>query len=98
MGHQVRGVGDLGCDGAVVLVVQDDVRPDVWAAELEKPLVRIGHRYGRVDLRRRMRDYVHGLLAPVARKNSWQLAAGRVRRSPHPCGVAAPAEPSLLEP
>ncbi|WP_369228739.1 IS701 family transposase (plasmid) [Streptomyces sp. R39] len=34
----------------------------------------IGHRFGRVELRRRMRDYVRGLLAPVARKNSWQLA------------------------
>nr|WP_215457436.1 IS701 family transposase [Streptomyces sp. ATCC 21386] len=33
----------------------------------------IGHRFGRVELRR-MRDYVRGLLAPVARKNSWQLA------------------------
>ncbi|WSA82630.1 IS701 family transposase [Streptomyces sp. NBC_01799] len=34
----------------------------------------IGHRFGRVELRRRMRDYVRGLLAPVARKNTWQLA------------------------
>ncbi|WP_329538561.1 transposase (plasmid) [Streptomyces sp. NBC_01450] len=34
----------------------------------------IGHRFGRVEPRRRMRDYVRGLLAPVARKNSWQLA------------------------
>ncbi|MET7849005.1 IS701 family transposase [Streptomyces avermitilis] len=34
----------------------------------------IGHRFGRVELRRRMRDYVRGLLAPVDRKNSWQLA------------------------
>lgn len=57
-----------------MLVVQDDVRPDVWSAELEELLVRIGHRFGRVDLRRRMRAYVHGLLGPVGRKNSWQLA------------------------
>ncbi|OIJ85743.1 transposase [Streptomyces sp. MUSC 14] len=54
--------------------MQDDVRPDVWSAELEELLVRIGHRFGRVDLRRRMRAYVHGLLGPVGRKNSWQLA------------------------
>ncbi|MEU1307259.1 IS701 family transposase [Streptomyces shenzhenensis] len=40
----------------------------------------IGHRFGRVELRRRMRDYVRGLLAPVARKNSWQLA----ERAGHP--------------
>lgn len=57
-----------------MLIVQDDVRPDVWSEELEELLVRIGHRFGRVDLRRRMRAYVHGLLGPVDRKNSWQLA------------------------
>ncbi|MFE7935090.1 IS701 family transposase [Streptomyces sp. NPDC057456] len=34
----------------------------------------VGHRFGRVEPRRRMRDYVRGLLAPVGRKNSWQLA------------------------
>ncbi|WP_425579471.1 transposase, partial [Streptomyces lacrimifluminis] len=34
----------------------------------------IGHHFGRVEPRRRMRDYVRALLAPVARKNSWQLA------------------------
>ncbi|WP_435178967.1 IS701 family transposase [Actinacidiphila sp. bgisy145] len=50
------------------------MQPDVWSAELEELLVRIGHRFGRVDLRRRMRAYVRGLLGPVARKNGWQLA------------------------
>lgn len=54
--------------------MQDDVQPDAWSAELEEVLVRIGHRFGRVDLRRRMRAYVHGLIGPVGRKNSWQLA------------------------
>ncbi|MET7684505.1 IS701 family transposase [Streptomyces sp. NPDC005423] len=42
----------------------------------------IGHRFGRVELRRRMRDYVRGLLAPVARKNSWQLAEQAGYRTP----------------
>ena len=42
-----------------------DVRPDVWSAELEEVLVRVGHRFGRVDLRRQMRAYVNGLLAPM---------------------------------
>ncbi|MFE2187924.1 hypothetical protein [Streptomyces sp. NPDC059455] len=53
--------------------MRDDVQLDVWAAELKEPLVRIGHRFGRVDLRRRMRAYVHGLLGPVGRKTagSW---------------------------
>uniref|UniRef100_UPI00374DAFA4 hypothetical protein n=1 Tax=Streptomyces asiaticus TaxID=114695 RepID=UPI00374DAFA4 len=45
-----------------------------WDRELDALFVTIGHRFGRVVLRRRMRDYVRGLLAPVARKNSWQLA------------------------
>ena len=45
-----------------------------WDLELNDLFVTIGHRFGRVELRRRMRDYVPGLLAPVARKNSWQLA------------------------
>ena len=57
-----------------MLVVQDDVQPDVWSGELEELLVRIGHRFSRVDLRRRMRAYVRGLLGPVGRKNGWQLA------------------------
>ncbi|MEU1517675.1 IS701 family transposase [Streptomyces sp. NPDC005811] len=42
----------------------------------------IGHRFGRVKLRRRIRDYVRGLLAPVARKNSWQLAEQAGHRTP----------------
>ncbi|MGK5533595.1 IS701 family transposase [Streptomyces sp. URMC 129] len=62
--------------------MQDDVRPDVWSAELEELLVRIGHRFGRGDLRRRMRAYVHGLLGPVGRKNGWQLAEYAGHRTP----------------
>uniref|UniRef100_UPI000B01428E IS701 family transposase n=1 Tax=Streptomyces hirsutus TaxID=35620 RepID=UPI000B01428E len=45
-----------------------------WDLELDDLFLTIGHRFGRVELRRRVRDYVRGLLAPVARKNSWQLA------------------------
>ncbi|WTD79618.1 IS701 family transposase [Streptomyces sp. NBC_01635] len=68
------------------------MRPDVWSAELEEALVRIGHRFGRVDLRRQVRAYVHGLLGPVGRKNSWQLAEYVGHRSPaalQPCSPAA---------
>ncbi|MCX5441064.1 IS701 family transposase [Streptomyces sp. NBC_00063] len=36
--------------------------------------MRVGGRFGRVEPRRRMRDYVRGLLGPVGRKNGWQLA------------------------
>ncbi|WP_445398793.1 IS701 family transposase [Streptomyces sp. LE64] len=45
-----------------------------WDLELDDLFLTFGHRFRRVELRRRMRDYVRGLLAPVARKNSWQLA------------------------
>ncbi|GAA4936868.1 IS701 family transposase [Streptomyces coeruleoprunus] len=45
-----------------------------WNLDLDDLFVTIGHRFSRVELRRRMRDYVRSLLAPVARKNSWQLA------------------------
>jgi SRSO17 transposase len=62
--------------------MQEDVQPDVWSAELEELLVRVGHRFGRVDLRRRMRAYMHGLLGPVGRKNGWQLAEYAGHRTP----------------
>jgi hypothetical protein len=75
----------------VVLIVQDDVRPGVGALELEEVLLRVGHRFGRVDLRRRTRDYVRGLLGPVGRKNGWQLA--EICRPRRPSRLAAPAEP-----
>ncbi|WP_433859795.1 IS701 family transposase [Streptomyces kronopolitis] len=58
------------------------MQPDVWSAELEEVLVRVGHRFGRMDLRRRMRAYVHGLIGPVGRKNSWQLAEHAGFRTP----------------
>jgi len=50
--------------------------------ELDDLFLTIGHRFGRVELRRRMRDYVRGLLAPVARKNSWQPAEQAGHRTP----------------
>ncbi|WP_406408175.1 transposase [Streptomyces sp. NBC_01643] len=45
-----------------------------WNWTLDNLFVAVGHRFGRVELRRRMRDCVRGPLAPVARKNTWQLA------------------------
>jgi SRSO17 transposase len=53
-----------------------------WDLELDALFLTIGHRFGPVELRRRMRDYVRGLLAPVARKNSWQLAEQAGHRTP----------------
>ncbi|MEW2060400.1 IS701 family transposase [Streptomyces sp. NPDC007002] len=54
-----------------------------WDLELDNLFLTIGHRFGRVELRRRMRDYIRGLLAPVARKNSWQLAEQAGHRTPN---------------
>ncbi len=55
-------------------MVIEDLPMDVWDRELNDLFLRIGTRFTRVEPRRRMRDYVRGLLSPVGRKNSWQLA------------------------
>ncbi|MDT0470483.1 IS701 family transposase, partial [Streptomyces sp. DSM 41699] len=52
----------------------NDAPVNVWDRELEELFLRIGSRFTRIEPRRRMRDYVRGLLAPVGRKNGWQLA------------------------
>jgi SRSO17 transposase len=54
--------------------METDVETGLWAAELDSLMLRVGERFGRIEPRRRMRDYVRGLLGPVGRKNSWQLA------------------------
>ncbi|MGA5871949.1 IS701 family transposase [Streptomyces cinereoruber] len=61
-----------------------DVIPEVsfWQAELESVFARVAGRFARADLRWRMRDYVRGLLAPVGRKNGWQLAEWAGHRDP----------------
>ena len=54
------------------MVTQSDVQ--VWADGLDGVVDRIAPRFGRVEPRRRARAYLRGLLAPVERKNGWQLA------------------------
>jgi hypothetical protein len=39
-----------------------EIQAAAWAWELSELLVRVGHRFGRLDLRRRMRAYVRELL------------------------------------
>src|SRR5919108_2046878 len=53
-----------------------------WAQGLEAVMERIGARFGRIEPRRRARAYVRGLLAPVERKNGWQLAEAAGDRTP----------------
>ena len=60
----------------------DDLTDATWDRELNDLFLRIGHRFGRADLRRRMCDYVRALLGPVARKNGWQLAGHAGHHTP----------------
>ncbi|MFL5338410.1 MAG: IS701 family transposase [Geminicoccaceae bacterium] len=45
-----------------------------WAGGLDAVVERIAPRFGRAEPRRRVAAYLRGLLAPVERKNGWQLA------------------------
>jgi SRSO17 transposase len=53
-------------------VSAEDLR--VWVSGLDALFGRVAGRFGRVEPRRQARAYVTGLLAPVERKNGWQLA------------------------
>ncbi len=50
------------------------VDPTRWQAGLDELLGRVAGRFGRVELRRRARAFVGGLLADLPRKNCWTLA------------------------
>jgi SRSO17 transposase len=50
----------------------EDVRG--WGRELDAVARRIGARFARSETRDRVRAYLIGLLGPVQRKNSWQVA------------------------
>src|SRR5882757_619481 len=54
------------------VVRPEDVRE--WGQQLDAVARRIGSRFARSETRDRVRAYLVGLLAPVQRKNSWQLA------------------------
>jgi SRSO17 transposase len=53
-----------------------------WSSEFVALLGQVGPRFGRVEPRRRAAAYLRGLLAPVERKNGWQLAAAAGDRTP----------------
>jgi SRSO17 transposase len=52
-----------------------------WTDGLDEVQARLGPRFARSEQRQRVRAYLEGLLSPVERKNSWQLAerAGEAR-------------------
>jgi SRSO17 transposase len=51
-----------------------EVQIEEWAQELESLHFKIGKRFARSEQRQRSLSYLKGLLCPVERKNSWQLA------------------------
>jgi SRSO17 transposase len=61
-------------------VTAEDLR--AWLAGLDQLFARVAGRFGRVEPRRRARGYLLGLLAPVERKNSWQLAEAAGESTP----------------
>jgi SRSO17 transposase len=56
------------------------VEIEVWSAELDRLHERVGGRFRRSEPRRRVRDYLCGLVAGLERKNGWTVAehAGEV--------------------
>ena len=61
------------------MVTQSDVQG--WADGLDGVVERIALRFGRAEPRR-ARAYLRGLVAPVERKNGWQLAEAVGDRMP----------------
>lgn len=54
-----------------------------WADELQSLAKSIGHHFPRSESRQRALSYLKGLLSPVERKNSWQLAEQAGDTSPY---------------
>src|SRR4051812_37295215 len=61
---------DMASTGSAVRT--EDVRE--WGQQLDEAAQRIGARFPRTETRDRVRAYLIGLLGPVQRKNSWQVA------------------------
>src|SRR3982751_11712 len=53
-----------------------------WARGLDEVVARLAPRFGRIEPRRRALAYLRGLLAPLGRKNGWQLAEAAGDRTP----------------
>src|SRR5215210_92297 len=64
----------------VTMAVMDEAAD--WARGLDELVERIAPRFCRIEPRRRVRSYLQGLLAPIERKNGWQLAENAGDRTP----------------
>ena len=58
----------------MVGVIEDVAEVARWAKGIEGVHECIAGRFRRPEPRRRVLDYLRGLLSPVERKNGWQLA------------------------
>jgi SRSO17 transposase len=54
-----------------------------WEPHLDNLTQRIAKRFARPEVREQARDYLIGLLSPVARKNGWQLAEHLGHQNPY---------------
>jgi SRSO17 transposase len=61
----------------------DRAEVEQWLAELDQLVERIGPHIARSEPRQRALAYLHGLLSPVERKNSWQLAEASGNTTPY---------------
>jgi SRSO17 transposase len=64
----------------VTMAVMDEAAD--WARGLDELVERIAPRFHRIEPRRRVRTDLQGLLAPIERKNGWQLAENAGDRTP----------------
>ena len=65
------------------------------AAAWERLHERVAHRFGRVEVRARVRRYLAGLLGRVERKNGWPLAEALGEVGPRACGACSPTAPGV---
>ncbi|MEU7910805.1 hypothetical protein AB0B70_06935, partial [Microbispora bryophytorum] len=55
---------------------------DAWQSEFERVCARFEGRWFRTESRAHFRQYLRGLLAPLARKNSWTISEFTGERRP----------------
>src|SRR5215203_4299340 len=69
-------------DQTVAAGLSVDVDPARWQELFDELMGRVAVRFARVDLRRRARAFVGGLLADLPRKNCWTIAEHAGNLSP----------------
>jgi SRSO17 transposase len=62
--------------------MMDGLEVEDWSRDLDELGVRLGHHFLRSEPRQRLVAYLRGLMAPVERKNGWQLAEAAGDRTP----------------